>query len=144
VVLGIKQKSWGKRKYFFILQIKSFMDLALSEFILPKGILEYFDLVNVVQLDNELELYLEERNIHPDEYQQEKLTSKGFYDEIKVQDFPIRGKDVFLYVKRRRWLNENTGESVFRNWEVVAKGTRMTKEFASFLKVIHRYQTNKL
>jgi len=120
------------------------MNLSLSEFILPKGILEYFELVNVQELDKELQLYLEERNVHPHEYQQEKLTSKGFYEEIKVQDFPIRGKNVYLYIKRRRWLNENTGESVFRNWELVAQGTRMTKEFATFLKAIHRHSTSKL
>ncbi len=33
------------------------------------------------------------------------------------------------------------GKIYQRNWELVAQGTRMTKEFAAFLKVIHRYQT---
>ena len=118
--------------------------LSLAKVVLPRGILEYFTLSNIVQTEEMLSIYLNEKNIIPEEYANDKLSSKGFYDEIKVQDFPIRGKEVYLYIKRRRWLNENTGTIVMRNWEVVAKGTRMTKDFAAFLKVISRYQAGKL
>ncbi|MGL5262175.1 MAG: ISAon1 family transposase N-terminal region protein, partial [Bacteroides sp.] len=41
--------------------------------------------------------------------------------------------------KRRRWLNKSTGQLVQRDWSLVAKGTRLTAEFASFLKEINRY-----
>jgi len=53
---------------------------------------------------------------------------------VTIQDFPLRGKACFLKVKRRRWLNEDTGEIVMRDWDIVAKGTRMTRDFAIFLK----------
>jgi hypothetical protein len=56
---------------------------------------------------------------------------------ITVQDFQIRGHQVNLHVIRRRWLNENTDKIVFRNWNLVADGTRVTQEFEAFLK---RYQ----
>lgn len=118
--------------------------LSLAKVVLPSGILEYFSLINIVQTEEILSIYLNEKNIIPAEYTNDKLSSKGFYDEIKVQDFPIRGKEVYLYIKRRRWLNESTGNIVMRNWDVVAKGTRMTKDFAAFLKVISRYQAGKL
>ena len=118
--------------------------LPLAQVVLPKGILEYFTLSNIVQTEEMLSIYLNEKNIIPEEYTNDKVNSKGFYDEIKVQDFPIRGKEVYLYIKRRRWLNESTGNIVMRNWDVVAKGTRMTKDFAAFLKVISRYQAGKL
>jgi hypothetical protein len=36
-----------------------------------------------------LHLYLKEINSIPKEYRQSKLSSKGFFDEITVQDFPI-------------------------------------------------------
>jgi len=116
----------------------------LVRIVLPEGVLEYFNVKNVSKLEQEFEIYLEEQNIIPEEYTGQKLISKGFYEEIKVQDFPIRGKAVYLCIKRRRWVNEATGEIVYRNWELVAKGTRMTREFASFLKVILRYQAGKL
>jgi hypothetical protein len=119
-------------------------DSSLLNVFLPKGILEYFTITKVDQFEESINIHLEENNILPEEYANDKLTSKGFYDEIKVQDFPIRGKEVYLYIKRRRWINETRGTIVMRNWELVAKGTRMTQEFASFLKVISRYQAGKL
>ena len=38
----------------------------------------------------------------PSEYSDLHLHSKGFLPEIEVQDFPIRGKAVYLRIKRRR------------------------------------------
>jgi hypothetical protein len=116
----------------------------LANLVLPTGVLEFFSISKIIQSGETLNIYLNEKNIFPEEYKHDKLSSKGFYDEIKVQDFPIRGKSVFLFIKRRRWLNESTGNIVTRSWELVAKGTRMTQEFASFLKVISGYQTGKL
>lgn len=117
---------------------------SLLNLVLPKGILDYFTVSNIEQTEENVNIYLSEKNIVPQEYIKDKLVSKGFFDEIRIQDFPLRGKDVFLLIKRRRWFNESTGNSVFRNWDMVAKGTRMTKEFASFLKVISGFQTGKL
>jgi hypothetical protein len=62
--------------------------------------------------------------------------SKGFYPQVSVQDFPIRGQKVLLLVKRRRWENQTTKDIVSRDWNLVQKGTRMTAEFAAFLKGI--------
>ena len=119
-------------------------DKELGKIILPQGILDYFELNKVEQTEQALQFYLEEKNIIPQEYQGQKLTSKGFFEEIKVQDFPIRGKSVYLLIKRRRWLNEDTGSIVFRDWALISKGTRMTKEFGAFLKAIYRYQSGQL
>nr|WP_109832671.1 transposase [Reichenbachiella versicolor] len=78
------------------------------------------------------------------EFSEDQLRLHGFHEPITVKDFPIRGKASFLKVKRRRWLNEYTGKVMSRDWQLIAKGTRMTKEFASFLKAVHRYQSSKL
>ena len=108
--------------------------------ILPESICEYFELRKLNKDDQQevMDLYLQEINRIPQEYSNNKLTSKGFFDEVTIQDFPLRGYKVFLHVKRRRWLNEDTGQVVFRNWDVIAKGTRITKDFAAFLKEISR------
>lgn len=89
--------------------------------------------------DGVLHLHLTEKNtdrIHPDS---NHLLSKGFFPSITIEDFPIRGHQVFLHVRRRRWLQTQTGKVVYRDWTQVAKGTRTTKEFAAFLKQINRY-----
>ena len=118
---------------------KNFLDL-----ILPQGILAYFLLTDFTSSSSEICLYLEEKNMIPEEYCSDKLLSKGFFDEITVQDFPLRGKAVYLHIRRRRWLNQTTGAVVFRDWNMVAQGTRMTTEFASFLKAISGYQAGEL
>ena len=100
--------------------------------------LDYFEVKEMKKEGQHYIIYLEEKNIAPAQYQQDKLISKGFYDEATVQDFPLRGKACFLKVKRRKWLNESTGAIVSRDWELVAKGTRLTAEFAAFLKGIAR------
>ena len=87
-----------------------------------------------------LHLYLKEINSIPKEYRQNKLSSKGFFDEIAVQNFPIHGHQIYLYITRSRWLNEDTGQVVFRDRNLVADGTHVTQKFASFLKQINRFQ----
>jgi hypothetical protein len=53
--------------------------------------------------------------------------------EVRVQDFPIRQHKVELSIKRRRWEVQPSGEIVTRDWDLVMKGARLTKEFALFL-----------
>ncbi|KAB5336953.1 hypothetical protein F9956_00010 [Bacteroides stercoris] len=70
-------------------------------------------------------------------YTDQDTESKGFYDPVIVQDFPLRGKKVFLNIRRRRWLLKKHNEYISRNWRMVAEGTRMTQDFASFLKELY-------
>ena len=116
---------------------------SLIEMILPEGITTYFDITNIVKEEKSYRIYLSEKSISPLECAADRFISKGFFDEITVQDFPIRGKASYLHIKRRRWLNVRTGLTVYRNWDMVAEGTRMTQEFAIFLKAIARYQAGK-
>ncbi|MGH9877896.1 MAG: ISAon1 family transposase N-terminal region protein [Nitrososphaerales archaeon] len=102
----------------------------------PEGLLNYFDLTQFSQDAAGLRIYLEERNVIPQEAEGLVYHSKGFYPEVEIQDFPIRGKKVYLCIKRRRWENQLTGEIVSRDWKLVQSGTRMTAEFAAFLKEV--------
>lgn len=106
----------------------------LMGYLLPVGTLEYFDLIQVIKDKEGLVLFLEEKNELPQEYKGQKFHSKGFYPEVRVQDFPIREYKVILSIKRRRWEDPDTGVVVSRNWDLIMKGTRLTKEFAAFLK----------
>jgi hypothetical protein len=108
----------------------------LVGYLLPKGILEYFELVEVKKDGEYLNIYLEEQNIIPQEYKSESYRSNGFMKERKIKDFPIRDQLVTLYVKRRRWLLIDSNKKVKRDWNLVAPGTGMTKDLAAFLKEI--------
>lgn len=109
---------------------------ALIKLLLPWEIFEYFDIVQVDSIENEVHIHLDEKAIKPEGYELVKLISKGFHPPAIVQDFPLRDKAVFLHVRRRRWFSESTEKIVERDWESVAKGTRLTKGFATFLKGI--------
>ncbi|MFR1068941.1 MAG: hypothetical protein ACLU95_16255 [Bacteroides stercoris] len=113
------------------------MELNGYRLLLPEGTLDYFDLVDVKESVNEVVFYLEEKNIVPEKYTAQDTESKGFYDPVIVQDFPLRGKKVFLNIHRRRWLLKKHNEYISRNWRMVAEGTRMTQDFASFLKELY-------
>ena len=110
----------------------------LMKLILPEFLVDYFEITKVEQLSSRVDIYLEENNDKPEDLKTLPLISHGFYKQSVIRDFPIRGKQVYLYIRRRRWLNTETKEVVSRDWELLAKGTRMTNEFASFLKGINR------
>ncbi|MDK2852280.1 MAG: hypothetical protein PWQ38_545 [Proteiniphilum sp.] len=109
--------------------------ITLAKLILPQEISESFDLVKVEEKKEDgetlLHLYLDEFEIPPDH--RTDLRPNGFYPEALMGDFPVRGREVVLHVRRRRWLNQH-GESVSTDWTLICKGTRYSKEFAAFLK----------
>ena len=108
----------------------------LVKLLLPAEIFEYFEITGLDVVADTLHVYLDEQDKKPSIYSDQKLTSKGFHSEAIIQDFPLREKAVFLHVRRRRWLIEDTGKVVSRDWDSVAKGTRYTKSFADFLKAV--------
>lgn len=116
---------------------------SLLKLILPKEIFEYFEILSVEEKGKDIVIELEEINSPPEEYLSERLTSKGFFPTIEVNDFPLRNRPLILRIKRRRWLNESTGKVVSRDWKLVAEGTRYTQGFASFLKGLIGYIPDK-
>lgn len=117
--------------------------LSLLKLILPEEVFDFFEIENTQIEEKEVHVYLIEQDIKPENYLSDKLISKGFYDSITIQDFPLRRKSLFLHVKRRKWLNENTGNIVNRDWRLVAQGTHYTQGFADFLKGLFGYLPNK-
>ncbi|WP_321439218.1 transposase [uncultured Bacteroides sp.] len=99
---------------------------------LPLGLLDYFDLVNSESLEACLILFLKEKNFVPKECKTLPLHSKGFMPEIEVQDFSVRGKAVYLRIKRSRWEDIQTGKTYSRDLNLVATGTRITAHLQKY------------
>ena len=110
------------------------METSGYRLLLPEGTLDYFIISDVKESSTEIVIYLEEKNEVPGEYSSMQVESKGFYEPVVVQDFPIRGKKLFLNIRRRRWIVKDEGRYVSRNWKLVAEGSRITHDFASFFK----------
>ena len=113
------------------------METSAWELFLPEGLLDFFEVSSAEKTKEGYTVNLVEKHLQPGEFPGQRLTSKGFYGAVTVRDFPIRGRACYLKLKRRRWLDEDTGQLVSRDWELVAKGTRMTNDLATFLKGLH-------
>ena len=108
---------------------------ALAQVVLPTEILDYFSITGIAQTATEIHISRDERmnNALGNDAQFE---SKGFMTAVNVTDFPIRDHKVVLRIRRRRWTDTRTGKSfsIPIDLDIVAKGTRYSKEFGAFLK----------
>lgn len=106
----------------------------LLSLLLPPELIEQFDLVRIEKMSDGHHLFLDQKNLPPSEVKGHKLESKGFLDDAILRDFPLRGKASLLHLRRRKWFDHDTGRTVYSSWGAVAEGTRLTAEFADFLK----------
>ncbi len=107
----------------------------LASLVLPAQILDYFLISGVEQTSQEIHISLDEK-MNSKLSNDEHFESKGFMEAVNVTDFPIRDHKVILKIRRRRWTDLRTGKSfsIPIDLDVVAKGTRYSKEFGAFLK----------
>ena len=114
--------------------------IILTDLFLPKDLLLHFTIIDIqslceIKLKREIfHIYLEEKNELPKGYTKEHYESKGFYKEKIIQDFPIRGKAVYLVIKRRRWRKKDTKKEIKSDYSFIAVGSKLTEELADFLK----------
>jgi hypothetical protein len=108
---------------------------------LPQGLLDHFeiteqkDLGYIVTKPEGFYIYLEEKNVLPEGYDNSSYESKGFYKEKTIQDFPVRGKALYLVVKRRRWRLKSDPKVIIKSdYSFIAQGAKLTQEVADFLK----------
>ena len=118
----------------------------LAKCLLPSHMLEWFELTNVEvkakekksaqdqpeeYCANVIHLYLDENELTPDN--REDLRPNGFTPAKTFHDFPIRGQEVLLHVRRRRWLDADN-HNVMSEFDFIQESTRCSKELADFLK----------
>jgi hypothetical protein len=116
------------------------MDTDMLRYFLPSGLLEHFKITQIEEKPEEstkekiLQIELEEINQIPLGYDSNEYESKGFYQIKLIQDFPIRGKVVYLAIKRRRWRNKEDGKEIHNDYSLIAEGSKLTQELSDFLK----------
>ncbi|NLZ73754.1 MAG: hypothetical protein GX905_08070, partial [Bacteroidales bacterium] len=88
--------------------------------LLPKGLLDYFEVLKVEEEPKLIKIHLEERNNINPIGKTPLYESKGFYPNVLVNDFPVRGKQLLLDIRRRRWIDKQTGEYINRDFHLVA------------------------
>lgn len=121
------------------------MDFSVLSSFLPNGLLGHFDIVDFKELGylqtkkDCFYIYLDEKNVLPKDFNNSDFESKGFYERTIVQDFPIRGKAVYLGIRRRRWRNKfDKSIQVKSDYTFIAEGSKLTVELSAFLKYTGR------
>lgn len=116
------------------------MEIGLVRYFLPEELVSHFDITLVQELGELsskkmiLEIHLEEKNQLPSGYPNAEYESKGFSSESRIQDFPVRGKAVYLVMKRRRWRHKETKKEITSDHSFIAEGSKLTNELSVFLK----------
>lgn len=79
--------------------------------VFPEVITDNFDFIDYQESDHTLEYRLDEREyMSREDYKKGRVRPYGFTDYKTIQDLPIRGKSVYLHVRRRKWVDNSTGE----------------------------------
>ena len=104
--------------------------------ILPDVLIDNFDVVNYEKSDTRFDIWLDEKKVMMREDKKySNVISHGFGEYHSIQDFPIRGRATYLHVRKRKWLDKDTGEIFSYDWELSEfDETRLNSEFVSFLK----------
>lgn len=115
--------------------------MNLTFLLLPETLLEHFQATKFLELGDcstkkmFFEIHLEEKNELPKTYNKEQYESKGFYAEKTIQDFPIRGKALYLIIKRRRWRSKlDKSITIKSDYSFISEGSKLTQELSDFLK----------
>lgn len=116
------------------------MDKSLISFVLPQELLSHFGINHVKELCRiedktvYISVELEEINKLPSMYDSKEYESKGFLSSKTIQDFPLRGKALYLTIKRRRWRHKLTKKEITSDYSFLAEGSKLTQELSDFLK----------
>jgi len=120
------------------------LETELLEEFLPDFLLDYFEITTYKKLGDLstkqmiFEIHLDEKNTIKDNFKSIEYESKGFLPSSRVQDFPIRGKAVYLVIRKRRWRHKTTRKEITNDYSFVAKGTKLTEDISNFLKATGR------
>lgn len=114
----------------------------LIALIVPEEILEHFEYVSYEDNTFNYIIHLVEKkdvmHIPKEILRSGKAVLDGYMNPLELQTFPLKGKEVFLKLKRRRWKIKGTTKGYSNTYIFNEKGIKATREFGSFLKDIGR------
>ena len=118
------------------------MEKELLQYLLPKELIDNFKLLSLTDVaktkakPSHILVKLKEKNIYypPEGGSSRDYEAKGVSSEITIQDFPLRGKAVYINIQRRSWRHKKTKKIVRNQYNFKADGVKLSKELSDFLK----------
>jgi hypothetical protein len=80
--------------------------------LLPEGLSDYFAILQAEEKSGAIRISPEKKNNINTESGLVKYESKSLYFNILIHDLPVRGKPLLLDIRRRRWMNKETGKQL--------------------------------
>jgi len=119
--------------------IKTIMNLELAKsllsFLAPSVVTDNFELVSIREQSNSFILEFEEfEQLVPAELSTCEFKLNGFENPIELHTFPQKGKACFLRIRRRKWVDKQTGRSYSNEYNLHKPGMKTTDELGDFLK----------
>ena len=108
----------------------------LLRWIFPDVLADYFDVVDIQESVSQFDFLLDERNfMEKSDHKLGTVSSYGFTSERVIQDFSLRGKAVYLHVRRRKWRDSSNGEIFTYSYDdLTTKGSKNYPRVRFFFK----------
>lgn len=104
--------------------------------ILPDVLIDNFNVAKFEKSDLRFDIWLDEKKVQlREDRHNHSVISHGFGEYRVIQDFPLRGRATYLHVRKRKWLDKDTGEIFSYEWDLSEfDETNLNAEFVAFLK----------
>lgn len=109
----------------------------LSRMMVPRDILEYFEISEVKELTETWRIVLHEKeSLIPDKLKDKSdVVLDGFCNPLEVLSHCFSLKPVHLVMKRRRWKEGGTDKHYSNEYGLVNDPSKLTHDMAGFLKM---------
>ena len=108
---------------------------TLLGFIAPPIVTNNFELVSIQEKGDALFLNFEEnKNLVPIELSDRSFRLSGFENKLELHTFPQKGEPCYLNIRRRRWVDKESGKSYSNQYDFHEQGMKTTRELGAFLK----------
>ena len=103
---------------------------------LPEVLKVVFEVIKVDKTSFRYDVYLDEIRVKSDEDRKNvNIVGKGYTDECVIQDHMMHGRPMYLHMRKCKWLDKESGHIFSYSIDYdEEEGTRLSREFATFLK----------
>lgn len=118
-------------------QISQDIGFELSRMMIPRDFLEYFEIYEVKELNNEWQIILHEKeSLVPDKLKDKPdIVLDGFCNPMQLLSHCFTLKPVYLVMKRRRWKQAGTDMHYSNEYTLTKDAAKLTPDMAGFLKI---------
>jgi hypothetical protein len=124
----MEAKSNGSQKDLFF---------EMSRMMVPRDLLEYFDVFDVKELNNEWHIVLKEKDtLVPKALEgSADVVLDGYCNPLSILSHCFTLKPVYLILKRRRWKKAGTDDHYSNEYKITDNPAKLTPDMAGFLKI---------